>query len=98
MWVCVSISPGRTVTFDGRLMTSASAGGFPPSLTLTILFPFTTIHTSWRGREDVPAIKVGAGMANVFFGAAGAWGFFARAGGNKKTKKKGTKVVRRRTL
>ena len=47
-------------------MTSAPEGGCPPSLTLVILFPFTTISTLWRGWSEVPSINVAARIAIIF--------------------------------
>src|SRR6185312_5531969 len=70
MCVCVSISPGRTVTSGPKLMTEAPAGAVPPSRTLSILFPVITILTLCRSSPEVPSIRLAAWITTAFLGEA----------------------------
>src|SRR3954469_20720034 len=60
--------PGRTVAPESRLMTAAPAGAAPPSVTLSILLPRTTITTLCRTCEEEPSIRFAAWMAVTFSG------------------------------
>src|SRR6185437_15538626 len=68
MWVCVSISPGSTVTSAGKLMTVAPAGGLPPLVTLSILLPLINTNTLCRTWFDSPSIRFEAWIATTFSG------------------------------